>query len=122
MRLVGFSSAEKACDNSVLRRRSPELSFDSAVGTFDNEDLSSDSRDKVFDESVEVSDNCVRTPDSCIRTLDVECAPISWMRETLELEVAFSALQIFRHIETWYNPRRRHATLGYHSPADTSCK
>ena len=70
MRLVRFSSAEKACDNSMLRPRSPELSFDSAVGTLDNEDLSSDSRDEVFDESLEVSDNCVRMPDSCIRTLD----------------------------------------------------
>ena len=24
---------------------------------------------------------------------------------------------IFRYIETWYNPRRRHSTLGYVSPA-----
>jgi transposase InsO family protein len=24
---------------------------------------------------------------------------------------------IFRYIETWYNPRRRHSTLGYLSPA-----
>lgn len=26
-------------------------------------------------------------------------------------------LAIFRYIETWYNPRRRHSTLGYVSPA-----
>ena len=25
---------------------------------------------------------------------------------------------IFRYIETWYNPRRRHTTLGYVSPAE----
>ena len=25
---------------------------------------------------------------------------------------------IFRYIETWYNPRRRHSTLGYISPAE----
>jgi putative transposase len=25
---------------------------------------------------------------------------------------------IFEYIEGWYNPRRRHSTLGYHSPAD----
>lgn len=25
---------------------------------------------------------------------------------------------IFRYIETWYNPRRRHSTLGYLSPAE----
>lgn len=25
---------------------------------------------------------------------------------------------IFRYLETWYNPRRRHSTLGYLSPAD----
>ena len=25
---------------------------------------------------------------------------------------------IFRYIETWYNPRRRHSTLGYVSPAE----
>jgi putative transposase len=24
---------------------------------------------------------------------------------------------IFHYIETWYNPRRRHSTLGYLSPA-----
>jgi putative transposase len=24
---------------------------------------------------------------------------------------------IFRYIETWYNPKRRHSTLGYLSPA-----
>ena len=24
---------------------------------------------------------------------------------------------IFRYIDTWYNPRRRHSTLGYLSPA-----
>ena len=24
---------------------------------------------------------------------------------------------IFCYIETWYNPRRRHSTLGYFSPA-----
>ena len=25
---------------------------------------------------------------------------------------------IFRYLETWYNPRRRHSTLGYLSPVD----
>ncbi len=25
---------------------------------------------------------------------------------------------IFRYLETWYNPRRRHSTLGYISPAE----
>jgi putative transposase len=24
---------------------------------------------------------------------------------------------VFRYIETWYNPKRRHSTLGYLSPA-----
>lgn len=104
MLLVRFSSAEKASDNPMLRRRSPELSFDSSVGTFDNENLSSDSRDKAFDESMEVSDNCVRTHDSCIRTLDVEIPPISWMRVERAPD-----LPVHRD---WYNPRRRDATLG----------
>ncbi len=31
-------------------------------------------------------------------------------------EEARSAL--FRYIETWYNPRRRHSTLGYLSPVE----
>lgn len=25
---------------------------------------------------------------------------------------------VFRYIETWYNPKRRHSTLGYVSPAE----
>ena len=29
---------------------------------------------------------------------------------------------IFRYIDTWYNPRRRHSTLGYLSPAENEAQ
>ena len=45
---------------------------------------------------------------------------------TLEFELVMTAdwhtraearRAVFRYIETWYNPKRRHSTLGYLSPA-----
>jgi putative transposase len=49
--------------------------------------------------------------ESCIATLKVE-----WIRRHRYQSRAQARLSIFRYIETFYNPRRRHSSLGGISP------
>lgn len=43
-------------------------------------------------------------------------SPRKWACTTVRDETAF------RHIEGWYNPKRRHSSLGYQSPANFEAK
>ena len=56
-------------------------------------------------------DNAVA--ESFFATLELELIVKSTWRSRDEARLA-----IFRYIETWYNRKRRHSTLGYVSPAE----
>ena len=51
--------------------------------------------------------------ESCISTLKRE-----WIKRHRYTSRDQARLSIFRYIETFYNPRRRHSALAYLSPAE----
>ncbi len=55
--------------------------------------------------------------ESFFATLECELIERKHFRSRLEAKMA-----VFRFIESWYNPRRRHSALGYKSPANFEAK
>ena len=65
-------------------------------------------------------DNALQTGRPCESFLaTLECELIERRRFANRVE---AKMAIFRFIESWYNPRRRHSALGYKSPVNFEAK